>query len=89
METAGPSILIAVAAVILVLKYRRRMAGQQPLRVTSTATGRIAVTVAFLAGCAWGWSQGPSVINAGVLGVSLALLVGAAAEFLMSRAARR
>ncbi|MDT0467568.1 hypothetical protein [Streptomyces gibsoniae] len=90
METfAGPSILIVAAAVILAVKYRRRLAGRQPLRVTSTMPGRIAVAVAFLAGCAWAWSQGPSVINAGVLGLSLALLVGAAAEFLMSRTARR
>ena len=90
METfTGPSVLIAVAAVILVLKYRRHVAGRQPLRVTATAAGRIAIAAAFLAGCAWAWSQGPSVIDAGVLGVSLALLVGAAAESLMSRAARR
>ncbi|WP_458243744.1 hypothetical protein [Streptomyces sp. MAI_2237] len=86
---AGPSVLILAAAVILAVKYRRRLAGRQPLVVTSTMSGRIAVAVAFLAGCAWAWSQGPSVINAGVLGLSLALLVGAAAEFLMSRAARR
>ncbi|MES4892028.1 hypothetical protein [Streptomyces sp. NPDC096012] len=86
---AGPSILILAAAVILAVKYRRLLAGRQPLRVTSTMSGRIAVVVAFLAGGAWAWSQGPSIINAGVLGLSLALLVGVAAEFLMSRTARR
>lgn len=86
---AGPSILVAAAALLLALKYRRRMAGRQSLRVISTASGRIAVVVAFLVGCAWAWSQGPSVINAGVLGLGLALLVGAAAEFVLGRTARR
>ncbi|MFG2637242.1 hypothetical protein ACGFX8_25865 [Streptomyces sp. NPDC048362] len=86
---AGPSILVLAAAVILAVKYRRLLAGRQPLRVTSTMSGRIAVAVAFFAGGAWAWSQGPSVINAVVLGLSLALLVGVAAEFLMSRTARR
>ncbi|MFF3447356.1 hypothetical protein ACFYXJ_09515 [Streptomyces sp. NPDC002667] len=74
---------------IVVLKYRRRAAGQAPLLAVSGTPGRIAVAVAFAVGCAWAWSQGPSVIDAGVLGLSLALLTGAAAEFLARRSARR
>ncbi|MFG2791417.1 hypothetical protein [Streptomyces sp. NPDC048419] len=86
---AGPTILVLVAAVIVVLKYRRRMAGQTPLLVVSGTPGRIAVAVAFAVGCAWAWSQGPSVVNAGVLGLSLALPAGLAAESLARRSARR
>ncbi|MCS0601522.1 hypothetical protein NX794_09815 [Streptomyces sp. LP11] len=88
-DFAGPSILILAAAVILAVKYRRRLAGRQALWVTSTVSGRVVVAVAFLAGCAWAWSQGPSAINAGVLGLGLALLAGAVAEALMGRAAHR
>ena len=59
METfTGPSVLIAVAAVILVLKYRRDVGGRQALRVTATAAGRIAIAAAFLAGCARAWAPG-------------------------------
>ncbi|MFJ7152298.1 hypothetical protein ACIQVT_29585 [Streptomyces sp. NPDC100445] len=86
---AAPTILVLVAAVIVVLKYRRRMAGQTPLLAVSGTPGRIAAAVAFAVGCVWAWSQGPSVINAGALGLSLALLTGAAAEFLARRNARR
>ncbi|MGW1534928.1 hypothetical protein [Streptomyces aureus] len=86
---AGPTILVLVAAVIVVLKYRRRTAGGTPLLAASGTPGRIAVAVAFAIGCAWAWSQGPSVVNAGVLGLSLALLAGVAAEFLARRSARR
>ncbi|MEV6018372.1 hypothetical protein [Streptomyces sp. NPDC051997] len=86
---AGPTILVLVAAVIVVLKYRRRAAGQAPLLTVSGTTGRIAVAVAFAAGCAWAWSQGLPVIDAGVLGLSLALPTGAVAEFLARRSVRR
>ncbi|MFD8739731.1 hypothetical protein ACFV06_33135 [Streptomyces sp. NPDC059618] len=65
------------------------MAGQASLVAVSGTPGRIAVAMAFAAGCAGAWSQGPSVINAVVLGLSLALLTGAAAEFLARRNTRR
>ncbi|GAQ58064.1 hypothetical protein [Streptomyces acidiscabies] len=81
----GPVILTMAAAVILILKYRRRATGQRSLLPVSGVPGRIAVAVAFVVGCGWAWSQGPSVVNAGVLGLSLAVLVGAAAEFLARR----
>lgn len=86
---AGPTILVLVAAVIVVLKYRRRIAGRPLLLAASKTPGRIATAVAFALGCAWAWSQGSSVINAGVLGLSLALVTGAAAEFLARRRAGR
>ncbi|QNP71958.1 hypothetical protein IAG44_22775 [Streptomyces roseirectus] len=81
----GPAILVLVAVVIVMLKYRRRAAGRRSLLPVSGTPGRIAVAVAFAVGCGWAWAQGPSIINAGVLGLSLALLVGAAAEFLARR----
>ncbi|OIK27966.1 hypothetical protein VT52_008195 [Streptomyces malaysiense] len=86
---AGPDVLILAAAVILVVKYRRRMAGRAPLIASGGAAGRVAVTAAFALGCVWARTQGPSLVDAVVLGLSLALLTGAAAALLARGRARR
>ncbi|MBC9717493.1 hypothetical protein H9Y04_33685 [Streptomyces sp. TRM66268-LWL] len=81
---SGPSMSSAVAAVIVVLRYRKRYAGS-PLLAGSGWAGWGAAVAAFAVGTVWAWTQGPSLINAVVLGLSLALLAGSAAEFIARR----
>ncbi|MFH8339997.1 hypothetical protein [Streptomyces sp. AM6-12] len=90
MDTfAEPGSLLLAAAVILMVKYRRRMAGRASLLAVSGAAGRGAVVVGFVVGCAGAWVQGASFIDMVVLGLSLAPLAGAAAELVARGGARR